>query len=143
MLSICCSLPFPASTRFRYLHSKPRLKRQFLIYCGQFFAIYQDKFSLVISDFISLLFYEKNMRYFNFTDVDCVYMDVKICIFIGAISRKVNGMHEYIFPIADMQIIVNLHCMSNPAISLLSGFLPVQVLTSTKEFILQHLTYFK
>lgn len=83
------------------------------------------------------------MHYFNFTDVDCVYMDVKICIFIGAISRKVNGMDEYIFLIADMQIIVNLHCMPNPAISLLSGFLPVQVLTSNKEFNLQHLTYFK
>lgn len=98
---------------------------------------------MVISDFISSLFYEKNVCYFNFTDVEWEYMDVKVCIFIGAISCKVNGMHEYIFPITDMQIIVNPYCMPNLAISLLSGFLPVQVLTSNKEFNLQHLTYFK
>lgn len=127
MLSICCSLPFSVSNGFRYLYSKPGLKRQFLIYCGHFFATYE--FSLVINDFISLLSYEKNMYYFNFTDVEWVYMEVKVYIFIGAISGQVNCMHEYIFPITDMQIIVTRYCMPNPAISLLSVFLPVQMVT--------------
>lgn len=49
--------------------------------------------------------------------------------FINDIFDKVNSMHEYIFPITDMQIIVTLYCVPNPIISLLSGFLPVQMLT--------------
>lgn len=87
--------------------------------------MYQHKFSLVISDFIALLSYEKNVCHFNFTDVEWVYMEVNIYVFTGDTSGKVNDMHEYIFPITDMQIIVTLCCMPSPAISLLSGFLPV------------------
>lgn len=50
-------------------------------------------------------------------------------ILISDILAKVNGMHEDIFLITDMQIIVTLYCMPNAIISLLSGFLPVQILT--------------
>lgn len=75
-----------------------------------------------------MLSYEKNVCHFSFTDVEWVYMEVKVYLnhlFIGDTSGKVNDMHEYVFPITDMQIIVTLCCMPSPAISLLSGFLPV------------------
>lgn len=55
-------------------------------------------------------------------------MEGKVYIFISDMSSKVNVMHEYIFSITHMQIIVTLLFMPNPAISLLSVFLPVEVL---------------
>lgn len=113
-----CSLHLPLSMRFGYLYSKRDLKRQFLIYHGHSFATYKDKFSLVISDFILLLSYEKNVCYFNFTDIEWVHMEVKVCIFIDDISGKVNVMHENVFQITNMQIIVILYCMPDLAISL-------------------------
>lgn len=109
-----------------------------------FFVIYQDKFSLFLSDFISLLSYEKCVCYFNFTEVEQVYMEVKVYIFINDISGKVNGMHEYILPITDMQLLLLCTvCQTLLSVSYLA-FCQCKCLLSNREFGLhQHLTYFK
>lgn len=71
-------------------------------------------------------------------------MEVKVYIFINDISGKVNGMHEYILPITDMQLLLLCTvCQTLLSVSYLA-FCQCKCLLSNKEFGLhQHLTYFK